>query len=180
MLSSPAADDASRLRRSERPYCTDAAHAKRKTSWFYRRSRTSPPITSDPTLFLPSSPLCKCWTLTSHVDPRWFMISERELLTQTMCMSVWESCQASIVSSLCRPVTILWDFFGSLPINKQLVFCSERHLASLSWVFNPLERKNKYLCFWLCSVNERVLKWLTLGAMDSGTFFLNVNIRRHT
>lgn len=166
MQSSPPAAAAAARRPSEWPCC--------KSSWFYRCSRTSAPLASDPTLFFPRSPLCECRTRTSHVDPcwlhSWFMTSKRELLTRTMCMSARDSCQA-ILSSLCRPrrhpLRVCWK-----PAHQQATTSGcGRHLASLSWVFNPLKEK-KYMCFWLCSLNERVLKWLTLGATsEAGTIF---------
>lgn len=147
---------------------------QRKSSLFYRRSRTSAPVAPDPTLFLPPSPLCECRTLASHVDPRWlhgwFMISKKELLTRTMCMSVQDRCQA-VSSSLCRHIAILWDFFGRLPINKQTRFSCERRLASLSWVFNPRERK-KILVFLALRSKLKSSEVMQLGATrDGGTFF---------
>lgn len=116
-----------------------------KNCWFYRSSRTSAPITSDPTLFLSHSPHSECWTLTSHVDPCWlrvqFMTLKTEQLTQTMCMSVQDSCQA-ILSSHCRPnrspLRVLWE-----PAHhEETNFCCGRCLAFLFWVFNPKTGKS--------------------------------------
>ena len=48
----------------------------------------------------------------------WLMTWKGELLTGTMCTSMWDSCQ-TFLSSLCGPFAILGGFTGRLPIKKQ-------------------------------------------------------------